>query len=154
MNILYVCADAGMPLLGGQGAGVPVRAVTAAMQALGPQVTLAVRRIESGNRAPAVDGSAELDGDGETASRQLADLITVERIDVVIERYSLQSGPARQATWSSGLPLTLEVNAPLAEEARRYRQLTDPRAQEREEQAFRAAESFHVVSPARLRYLH
>jgi len=153
VNILYVCADRGIPLLGGKGAAVHVRAVTTAMQALGHRVTLAVRRIESGNRAPAVHRIVSLDGDSEVASRQLAGLIAAERTDVVIERYSLQSGAARQATGNCGLPLTLEVNAPLAEEARRYRQLTDPGAQEREEQTLRSADRVHVVSPALLRYV-
>jgi len=153
MNVVYVCADRGIPLLGGKGASVHVRAVTSAMQALGHRVTLAVRRLDSGNFAPAVHRVHQLRSDIERAADQLADLIVEERIDVVIERYSLQSGAARRATRRHGLPLTLEVNAPLAEEATRYRGLADPTAQAREHKTLRAADRIHVVSSALLRYV-
>jgi glycosyltransferase involved in cell wall biosynthesis len=153
MNVLYVCADRGIPLLGGKGASVHVRGVTSAMQAVGHRVTLAARRIDSGNAAPAVYRIEELDSDIERAVQQLEDLVVGDRIDVVIERYSLQSGAARRATRRHGLPLTLEVNAPLVEEATRYRGLTDPNAREWEHETFRAADRIHVVSPALLRYV-
>ena len=45
--------------------------------------------------------------------------------EVVVERYSLSSGPAHEATRALGLPYVLEVNAPLVDEAARYRQLQD-----------------------------
>src|SRR5260370_6616852 len=153
MNVLYVGADRGIPLLGGKGASVHVRAVTSAMQALGPRVTLAVRRLGSGNPAPAVHRIEQLDKDGERATQQLADLIVEDRIGVVIERYSLQSGAARRATHRHGLPLTLEVNAPLAEEATRYRGLADPDAEAWEHETIRAADRIQVVSTALLRYV-
>jgi glycosyltransferase involved in cell wall biosynthesis len=153
MNVLYVCADRGIPLLGGKGASVHVRAVTSAMQALGHRVTLAVRRLDSGNAAPAVHRIEQLENDTERAADQLADLIVEERIDVVIERYSLQSGAARRATGRHGLPLTLEVNAPLVEEATRYRGLADPDAEAWEHETLRAADRIHVVSSALLRYV-
>ena len=153
MNILYVCADRGIPLLGGKGASVHVRAVTSAMQALGHRVTLAVRRLDSGNMAPAVHRIEQLKNDIEHAAQQLADLIVEDRIDVVIERYSLQSGAARRATRRHGLPLTLEVNAPLVEEATRYRGLADPNAAAWEHETLRAADRIHVVSSALLRYV-
>jgi glycosyltransferase involved in cell wall biosynthesis len=153
MNVLYVCADRGIPLLGGKGASVHVRAVAAAMQALGHNVTLAVRRLDSGNTAPAVHRIEQLSSDAERAARQLEDVIVEERIDVVIERYSLQSGAARRATRRLGLPLTLEVNAPLVDEATRYRRLADPNAQAWEHQTLRTADRIHVVSSALLCYV-
>jgi len=153
MNVLYLCADRGIPLLGGKGASVHVRAVTSAMQALGHRVTLAVRRLDSGNMAPAVHRIEQLKNDIEPAAQQLADLIVEDRIDVVIERYSLQSGAARRATRRHGLPLTLEVNAPLVEEATRYRRLADPNAEAWEHETLRAADRIHVVSSALLRYV-
>src|SRR5258708_24250894 len=103
-----------------------MRAVTWAMQALGHRVALAVRRLDSGNMAPAVHRIEQLKNDIERAARQLADLIVEERIDVVIERYSLQSGAARPATRRPGPPLTLHVNAPLVEEAPRSRRFPHP----------------------------
>ena len=153
MNLLYVCGDRGIPLLGGKGACVHVRAVTSAMHALGHRVTLAVRRVGSGNTAPAVHRIARLDEDARRASQQLADLIVEDQIDAVIERYSLQSGAARTATRRHGLPLTLEVNAPLVAEATRYRGLADPSAQQWEHETFRAADRIQVVSSALLRYV-
>jgi glycosyltransferase involved in cell wall biosynthesis len=153
MNVLYVCADRGIPLLGGKGASVHVRAVTSAMQAIGHRVTLAVRRLDSGNVAPAVYRIEQLESGLERAARQLEDLIVGDRIDVVIERYSLQSGAARRATRRHGLGLTLEVNAPLVDEATRYRGLTDPNAQGWEHETLRAADRICVVSSALLRYV-
>src|SRR5690242_13825182 len=121
MNVLYVCADRGIPLLGGKGASVHVRSVTSAMQALGHRVTLAIRRLDSRTKAPAVNRIEQLADDVGQAAEQLADLIVEDRIEVVIERYSLQSGAARSASRRHGLNLTLEVNAPLVKEATRYR---------------------------------
>jgi glycosyltransferase involved in cell wall biosynthesis len=153
VNVLYVCADRGIPLLGGKGASVHVRSVTSAMQALGHRVTLAIRRLDSGNSAPAVHRVEQLPDDVGQAARQLGDLIVEDRIDVVIERYSLQSGAARSASRRHGLNLTLEVNAPLVEEATRYRGLADPDAQGWEHATLRAADRIHVVSSALLRYV-
>src|SRR5258708_6789417 len=110
-------------------------------------------RSDSGNMAPAVHRIEQLKNDIERAARQLADLIVEERIDVVIERYSLQSGAARRATRRHGLPLTLEVNAPLVEEATRYRRLADPDAEAWEHETLRDADRIHVVSSALLRYV-
>jgi glycosyltransferase involved in cell wall biosynthesis len=153
VNILYACNDRGIPLLGGKGASVHVREVTSAMQALGHRVTLAVCRVGEGNAAPEVHRIARLDDDAGRATQQLADLIVEDRIDIVVERYSLQSGAGRAATSRHGLPLTLEVNAPLVEEATRYRGLADPDAQAWEHETFRAADRIQVVSSALLRYV-
>ncbi len=153
MNVLYVCGDRGIPLLGGKGASVHVRAITSATQALGNRVTLAVRQVGTGNAAPAVHRIERLDDDAGRAAQQLADLIVKDQIDVVVERYSLQSGAARAATRRHGLPLTLEVNAPLVQEATRYRGLADPGAQAWEHETFRAADGIQVVSSALLRYV-
>jgi glycosyltransferase involved in cell wall biosynthesis len=153
MKVLYVCGDRGIQLLGGKGASVHVRAVTSAMQAIGHQVTVAVRQVGAGNTVPAVHRIEQLDDDADRAAQQLADLVVEDRIDLVVERYSLQSGAARRATRRHGLPLTLEVNAPLAKEATRYRGLADPNAQAWEEETFRAADRIQVVSSALLRYV-
>jgi glycosyltransferase involved in cell wall biosynthesis len=153
MNVLYVCADRGIPLLGNKGASVHVRSIVSAMSSRGHAVTLVVRGWGSGNAAPRVHRIERLEKDGDDAALLLEGLIRAERPDVVIERYSLQSGAARTATRSAGLPLTLEVNAPLVEEARRYRGLEDPAAEEREHRTFRDADRIQVVSSALLRYV-
>jgi glycosyltransferase involved in cell wall biosynthesis len=152
-NVLYVCADRGIPLLGGKGASVHMRAVTSALHDLGHQVTLAVAALGTGNARPAVHRLERLDGDVEADTARLRGLIAAERIDVVIERYSLQSGAARAATSRHGLPLTLEVNAPLVAEATQFRGLADPAAQAWEHETFRAADHIHVVSAELLRYV-
>jgi glycosyltransferase involved in cell wall biosynthesis len=153
VNVLYVCADRGIPLLGGKGASVHVRSLTSALQSLGHRVTLAVRRLDSGNPAPDVDCIMELAADERRATDQLSALIDDAGVDVVIERYSLQSGAAREASRRQGVPLTLEVNAPLVAEAARFRGLADPNAQAWEHATLRAADRVHVVSSALLRYV-
>jgi glycosyltransferase involved in cell wall biosynthesis len=154
MNVLYVCADGGIPVLGNKGASVHVRSLTAAMLQLGHRVTLAARRWDEGNPAPCVHRSERLSGHPGEAADQLERLILSERPDVVIERYSLQSRAARVATRRCGIPLTLEVNAPLAREATRYRGLDDPLAEQREHETIRDADRIHVVSSALLSYVH
>jgi glycosyltransferase involved in cell wall biosynthesis len=153
MNVLYVCADRGIPVLGNKGASVHVRSVTAAMQKLGHKVTLAARRWDEGNPAPRVHRTERLSEQPSEAADQLERLILSERPDVVIERYSLHSAAARVATRRCGIPLMLEVNAPLAQEATRYRGLDDPCAEQREHETLRAADRIHVVSSALLRYV-
>jgi glycosyltransferase involved in cell wall biosynthesis len=123
------------------------------MLQLGHSVTLAARRWDEGNPPPCVHRSACLSKDPGEAAEQLERLILSERPDVVIERYSLQSAAARVATRRCGIPLTLEVNAPLAQEATRYRGLDDPFAEQREHETLRAADRIHVVSPALLGYV-
>jgi glycosyltransferase involved in cell wall biosynthesis len=153
MNVLYVCADRGIPVLGNKGASVHVRSLAAAMGELGHSVTLAARRWDEGNPPPRVHRGARLRKYPGEAADQLEQLIRSERPDVVIERYSLESGAARVATRRCGIPLTLELNAPLAQEATRYRGLDDPLAERREHDTLRAADRIHVVSSALLRYV-
>jgi glycosyltransferase involved in cell wall biosynthesis len=152
MNVLYVCADRGIPVLGNKGASVHVRSLANAMLQLGHSVTLAARCWGEGNPAPGVHRSERLREDPSEAAGQLEQVIRSERPDVVIERYSLESGTARIATRRCGIPLTLEVNAPLVREATRYRGLDDPWAEQREHETLRAADRIHVVSSALLRY--
>lgn len=153
MNVLYVCADRGIPVLGDKGAAVHLRSVTGAMQRLGHRVTVVARSWDGGDQPPLVSRLERLAKDPDEAGDQLERLIRDERPDVAIERYSLQSGAARAATARRGLPLTLELNAPLAQEATRFRGLDDAGAQERERQALRIADRIHVVSSALERYV-
>jgi glycosyltransferase involved in cell wall biosynthesis len=153
LNVLYVCADRGIPLLGHKGASVHVRSITSALQRGGHNVTVVARRIDGDNPAPAVSRIVRLDEDVCEARAQLRALIESSRIDVVIERYSLQSGPADKASRDCGVRLMLEVNAPLAEEAARYRGLDEPDAAYRERQTLRAADRIQAVSTALLRYV-
>jgi glycosyltransferase involved in cell wall biosynthesis len=123
------------------------------MGQLGHRVTLAARRWDEGNPAPRAHRSERLRKHPGEAADQLEQLIRCERPDVVIERYSLDSGAARVATRRCGIPLTLELNAPLVQEATRYRGLDDPLAERLEHETLRAADRIHVVSSALLRYV-
>lgn len=153
MNVLYVCADRGVPVLGNKGASVHVRSLVAAMHDLGHSVTVVARRWDEGNPPPRVHRTERLEQNADDAAIQLEELIRSERPNVVIERYSLESAAARIASRRCGVPLTLEVNAPLVAEATRYRGLDDPTAEGREHQTFRSADRIHVVSRGLLRYV-
>jgi glycosyltransferase involved in cell wall biosynthesis len=138
-------------VLGDKGASVHVRSLVSAIHRLGHRVTLVARRWDGDNPVPRADRTERLDI--QDPANHLDDLIRSERPDVVIERYSLSSGAARVATHQCGMPLTLEVNAPLVEEATRYRGLDDPDAQQREEGTFRTADRIQVVSSQLLGYV-
>jgi len=154
MNVLYVCADRGVPVLGNKGASVHVRSVTAAMQQLGHRVTVVARQWGEGNPAPRVHRLEQLEKDTRDAAKQLEQFIFAERSEVVIERYSLETQAAGTAARQRGVPHMLELNARLVEEATRYRGLADPAAERREHETLRAADRIHVVSSALLRYVH
>jgi glycosyltransferase involved in cell wall biosynthesis len=84
----------------------------------------------------------------------LATLLHTERIDTVLERYSLESGTARQVSRRFGIPLVLEVNAPLVLEAYRYRGLVDVEdGLARERRTFETADAIVVVSGALAAYV-
>jgi len=151
MRIVYVCADAGIPVLGGKGASVHVRAVTTALVARGHSVVVACASPGAGNPRPPVDDIVVLAEDHE---RALVGLLQGWRADAVIERYSLSSGPARRATARLGLPLILEVNAPLVLEAARYRGLTGvERWLALEREVFASADAIGAVSRPLVEYI-
>ncbi len=123
MKIAYVCADRGIPLLGDKGASVHLRGVTSALIRRGHEVTVICRRIEGGNPPPEAARIQPLPESEADPAAGLEDLLGPARVDVVLERYSLSSGPALAAARRLGVPFVLEVNAPLVEEAARYRGL-------------------------------
>jgi len=138
VRLVYICADEGIPLLGSKGASAHLRNVCAALAARGHAVTIACRRLGEGNLPPpevTVDVMPAAEGD---QTRWLADVLRRTGAAAVLERYSLSSGPGRTASRELGLPLVLEVNAPLVDEAARFRGLTDVltwRRREREQLA-------------------
>jgi glycosyltransferase involved in cell wall biosynthesis len=164
VRLVYVCADQGIPVLGGKGASVHVRSITSALARCGHHVTLACKTLGSGNPAPANVRIVELPSDRSDASdpsdpseqkAMLVEVMTSAQADGVIERYSLASGPARQASAGLGLPLILEVNAPLVLEAARHRGLSDVDAWLGREQAIlSSADAIGVVSTALVDYVH
>jgi glycosyltransferase involved in cell wall biosynthesis len=149
MKIAYVCADHGIPLLGFKGASTHVREIASGLAARGHGVVVTCSRVGSGNPDPPVDRIAVLPNEPDEQERFLGTLLHTERIDAVLERYSLEGGTARQVTRRFGIPLVLEVNAPLVLEASRYRGLVDvEEGMAREKRAFESADAIVVVSGA------
>ncbi len=154
MNILYVCTDKGIPLRGAKGASAHVRQISAALQAKGHDLTLAVRSMSGANPDPAVARIVELSAPQHDQATQVADLINAHKCSVVLERYALTSGSAAAACAALHVPLVYEVNAPIVLEAARYRGLEELEAGlAREQGLFNAAAAAVVVSSALSHYV-
>lgn len=164
MNILYICADPGIPIRGAKGASIHVRALTDAFAAQGHRVTLLTPRAGDGiaPNAQVVQVPSRLIATKnlppdvrEFLAMQITDAIvragleltSRERIGLIYERYSLWSDAGAQLAEVTGLPFILEVNAPLRVEAARYRTLSRERdAAEIETRMFTQAAAISVVS--------
>ena len=164
MRLLYLSADPGVPVFGGKGASVHLRALVTALHGLGHEVMVASPRLEPGlNRLPDAVLSAsipavrprECSTGEELAARcaeQTAAVIAFARrhgAEAIYERYSLMGVSGARAATALGLPLALEVNAPLRDEERRFRRLEhEALAFQFEREAFTAAWRIFVVSRA------
>ena len=149
MKIAYVVCDRGIPVFGNKGASIHVREMVNALSALGHQVTiltamgagvscpLGTEVIEVGVQGSS-SGSEAIPNEGEekgiAKERQslrisaavldrLAMLHAQDNFDLVYERYSLWSTAGVRAAHELQIPCLVEVNAPLLEEQRRYREL-------------------------------
>jgi len=132
MRVAYLCADPGIPVLGSKGASIHVQQIVRAFRRRGDEVTVYCTRAGSGS-AEVLDGARVVSravGRGEAAERErsvaraageLAGLAALDGCDLVYERYSLFSDAAIRV----GVPSIVEVNAPLIEEQRDYRTLSD-----------------------------
>ncbi|MBI5836443.1 MAG: glycosyltransferase family 4 protein [Candidatus Eisenbacteria bacterium] len=140
MKILYVNSDPGVPLYGSKGASVHLRSMAGALARAGHEVRVLSERL--GPKPPmAGDGPAFRVGafpaghvdalDPESAAlRRNGDVrehLVCEALgwqpDFLYERYSLWGRAGVDAARMLGLPLVLEVNAPLVDEATLYRGL-------------------------------
>ncbi|MBI5301086.1 MAG: glycosyltransferase [Chloroflexi bacterium] len=164
MNILYICADPGIPIRGAKGASIHVRAMIDAFAALGHRVTLITPRAGDGiapnaqvvEVASRLFDTKNLSADTrEFLAMQIADasvraglaLIAREQVTLIYERYSLWSDAGARLAAVTGLPFVLEVNAPLRVEAARYRTLSRDRdAAEIEMRMLTQADAISVVS--------
>ncbi|MGB0383542.1 MAG: glycosyltransferase [Ardenticatenaceae bacterium] len=180
MNILYLCADRGIPVRGHKGAAVHVRAMSDAFVRGGHGLTILTPRlglkdgpVPSGELIrvplpPREGGRGKGDSDLDEAlarDRQsqaynevllaaARELIGERDFDFIYERYSLWSDVGARLSRETGLPLVLEVNAPLCEEAARYRHLSDGNlAAQVEASQFEAAQAIAVVSEALREYV-
>jgi len=172
LNILYLCSDRGIPIRGHKGAAVHVRALADAFIRAGHNVTImAPRPGLAGGPAPLAElihvpsREGELADGPEARERQAlnyAETLYVaareqlarHAFDFIYERYSLWSDVGGRLSHETGLPLVLEVNAPLLLEAARYRSLSDPEAAARIEAAqLKTASAVSVVSEELERYV-
>jgi glycosyltransferase involved in cell wall biosynthesis len=128
--------------------------VTEAFQARGHDVTILCASLGSGNPEPKVGDIIEA-GQHSSIEAELARLLATGSVDLVVERYALESGEAGPLCARAGVPHLLEVNAPIVIEAVRHRNLdnVDDRLR-REAATFRSARFIMVVSGALERYVH
>jgi len=162
VKLLYVCADPGIPLDGHKGASVHVRQTVEALRSRGVEVRVLATRPGTGIKVPVIDvGAVELPHgrcgrvERETALLGLSSMLVAAashadfKPDIVYERYSLWSLTGCALAERMNLPLVLEVNAPLVEEQRRYRDLAmEPLARELERIVLGRADRVLCVSPA------
>ncbi len=167
MNILYICADRGIPICGYKGAAVHVRAMSDAFARAGHNVTIVTPRpgpadgpapqaeIITIPLPPANDTAPDEATARDRQSQAYRDVLftavlhhlQTHNYDLIYERYSLWSDVGARLSSAARLPLVLEVNAPLREEAARYRSLSDYKlAAQIEETQFKSAHAVLVVS--------
>jgi glycosyltransferase involved in cell wall biosynthesis len=161
MNILYLCSDPGIPVLGRKGASVHVRALVSAFTAAGHSVGVAAPLLVS----PDADAAASIDaqlfhvppgngvvaamdavrrfgdrlGVATTVSNELRRILYNEEVerdvaagaahldpDFVYERATVYGTAGVAVARRFGVPLVVELNAPLALEQATYRGTSFP----------------------------
>jgi glycosyltransferase involved in cell wall biosynthesis len=164
MRLLYLSADPGVPVFGGKGASIHLRAMATALGELGHEVIVASPRGEAGHDAlpdhircaeiPAVqprdcNTAAEVRAQACIQAEAVLETARGEGIEAIYERYSLSSFAGARTADALGVPLVVEVNAPLRIEARRFRTLWhEDVALEAERETFSAAGAIFAVSGA------
>ena len=154
IRLAYVCADPGIPPDGDKGASVHFREMARALRARGAELDVFVARAP---RRPAGELTVVEPRPGKGIARELALLENSAALaravgergghDAVYERLSLFSLAGATHARAHGLPFLLEVNAPLWQEAARYRSLAMPRvARAAAMEAMAAATVVTVVS--------
>lgn len=162
MRLLYVSADPGVPVFGHKGASVHVRELVAALTAEGAKVAIASPRIRPEGdsldaRADLVElspvvarqhpDSASLRAAIDRQARELTSLAKRVGASAIYERYSLHSRAGADAAGALELPYVVEVNAPLRDEARRFRSLAyEEEALETEAWVYERADRIFAIS--------
>jgi glycosyltransferase involved in cell wall biosynthesis len=143
MRIAYVCADPGISALGDKGASVHLRSLAGALARRCHTMTLLSTRLDGANPAPPDVALAQL------PKGDLTQLLRDRQCEVVLERYSLTEEKVQESCRALGIAHVLEVNAPLVDEAARYRGLRDLAVwRARERSVLSAADAVVAVSPA------
>jgi glycosyltransferase involved in cell wall biosynthesis len=138
MRVMYLNADPGVPVLGHKGASVHVRELARALVRAGAEVVVAAPRVEPEGDvldapvvlepiAPVLPKSLKEPADVRAAmSAQAGEVLQLARanpVDGIYERLSMFSDAGVRAAADLGVPHVLEVNAPLRDEAARFRTL-------------------------------
>lgn len=167
MRVAYVCTDRGVPVFGRKGSSIHVQEILRGLLKRGARVELfasrtggppprdldgiAVHRLpRTSADDPAIREQAALE-----ANDSLRDALEgAGPFDLVYERHALFSFAGMEYAQERGIASLLEVNAPLIDEQRRYRQLLhQEEAEAAEHRAFAAASSLLAVSDGVARYL-
>jgi glycosyltransferase involved in cell wall biosynthesis len=174
VKIAYLCSDPGVPVCGNKGASIHVRELTLSLQRLGHEVTVLASRTE-GQAPPGYEVPilalepeplderlvAQLRIDpraGKTVARDMRSILAAASLrqralpllrslepDLVYERYALFGTAGVAVARQLGVPLILEVNAPLSQEQEQHRGLAYPAAaRDLERTVIRSAQ--HVVA--------
>lgn len=162
MRLLYLSADPGIPVLGEKGGSVHLRSMACALRELGHEVLVASPRVEKGPEplpreivlieVPAVRPREcatpdEVHRQMSEQAQAVAELAEREQAEAIYERYSLAACAGARASQELGLPLVIEVNAPLREEERAFRHLVhEEAALAAERETFAAADRIFAVS--------
>ncbi len=145
MRILYVCLDRGIPIGGTKGASIHVEELLTAFEAEGHETAVLARWVAErragrpivlahapdlsrGRLLKTVRRDLSEMAAGPSFRRAVRDAIARFRPHVIYERYALFRTEGRMESRRTGIPLVLEVNAPLVEEERRFRTLALTRA--------------------------
>jgi alpha-maltose-1-phosphate synthase len=166
MRIAYLSTDPGIAYGGTKGASVHLGELTAALAREGADVLLLVARIEAG--APDAPPGVTLEllpgpGKGASAAERLSaepdrQAWLERRLDrfgaaALYERLALHSAAGSAAARRLEIPHLVELNAPLLEEATRYRTLAKPGVADLlERSVLRGAELVLAVSGPLARY--
>ena len=137
----YICADAGIRIPGGKGASIHVESVCRAFAEAGLTGEIFAMRADAPSLCGLPVRAMRLPDDDRTSDERretglfLAGLdpkgIGEGRCDFIYERYSLWHVGGLAHARKLGVPFILEVNSPLPDEARRFRNLANPALAER-----------------------
>ena len=167
MRVAYICADPGVPVFGHKGCSIHVQEVLRSLCRHGARVELFANRVGGApeqdlkrvklNRLPRLPGRGVAGRESACIAANQSLRRALERsnsFDLLYERYSLWSWAGLDYARERKRPGLLEVNAPLIEESRTHRRLSDEREALRISlQAFSAASQLIAVSQELARYV-
>lgn len=134
MRVLQLSCDPGIAYGGAKGASVHLGELSRAFAQEGAEVLVAAARNQCRTAPPGVTvqvlpevrRAGDRSAQDRERTRRLIEMIEGWQPDLVYERFALHSAAGVTAAAATGVPHALEVNAPLPEEAARYRSLDDP----------------------------